>query len=209
MVDPVVASPDVFKVILEGPRARVLEGTWKPGQQDNMHGHPSMVAYAVTPIFGLSYEADDSSYSVRITQGRVLLQQAVTAHSFKNSAKEPAKMILVELKPGQKHGKMPPDAAPDAQTASPEIFDLLEVDSQVRVLLATWKPGQKDKLHGHPALTIYAITDVTGKLHEADGTTTDLDLKAGTAMFHEPTKGHYFENTGKAPAQMLLIEQRK
>lgn len=209
MVDPLVASPDVFRVILEGPRARVLEGTWQPGQQDKMHGHPTLVAYAETPIFGLSYEADDSSYSVRITSGRVLLQQAVTAHSFKNSAKEVAKMIIVELKPGQKHGKMPSDAAPDAQTASPEIFELLGVDSHVRVLLATWKPGQKDTLHGHPALTVYAITDVTGKLHEADGTTSDIDLKAGTAMFHEPTKGHFFENTGKAPAQMLLVEQRE
>ena len=34
------ASPDVYKVLAENDQWRVLEATWQPGQEDNMHSHP-------------------------------------------------------------------------------------------------------------------------------------------------------------------------
>lgn len=209
-VDPVVASPDVFKVILDGPRARVLEATWQPGQQDHMHGHPTLIAYAVTPIFGLAIGPDESQESIRLPQGRVLKQAPVAAHAFKNGSKEVAKMIIVELKPEAKNVRAPRDATTDALAAAPEIFELMAWDSEARVLLGSWKPGQRDALHSHPALTVYAITDVQGKLFDADGKVVEeVSMKAGTALFLDPVKAHQFENTGSATAQLLLVEQRR
>lgn len=208
IVDPVAVSPDVYKVILDGPRMRILEATWQPGQKDKPHGHPPLIAYAITEVFGLAYDVEDY-VSIRIRQGRAFHQAAVASHYFENRSTNVAKMVIVELKQGQPTARIPDDAAPPAVTASPDIYELIMFDSTVRVLLATWKPGQKDELHGHPALTAYAITDVTGKLTDEEGKTTDVILKAGTALFQEPVKSHIFENVGEETAQLLLIEARK
>ncbi len=209
LIDPVAASPDVFKVILDGERMRVLEATWKPKQRDNLHGHPALVAYAVTPIFGIGHEGDDQRFSIRIPQGRFFHQPAVASHAFENSSTEVAKMVIFELKPEASGVRLPKGAAADPLVASPDIYKQISVDAQVRVLLGTWKPGQKDALHAHPACAVYAITDVRGKLHSDDGKTTDVVLKRGTALFEDPIKAHSFENLAATEAQLLIIEQRK
>jgi quercetin dioxygenase-like cupin family protein len=209
-VDPLVASPDVFKVILDGPRARVLHGTWQPGQRDNMHGHPTLIVYAVTPIFGIAHGSDESQESIRLPQGRVLKQAPVPAHAFQNNSTDVAQMIIVELKPDAKKVRPPKDAVTDALAASPEVFELMAFDSEARVLIGTWQPGQKDALHSHPAVTAYAITDVQGRAYdEAGKVIQEVSLKAGTALFLDPVKAHQFENTGSAPAQLLIVEQRR
>lgn len=33
------ASPDVYKIVAENAQWRVIEATWKPGQEDNFHSH--------------------------------------------------------------------------------------------------------------------------------------------------------------------------
>ena len=209
-IDPVVASPKVFKVILDGPRARVLEATWQPGQLDVMHGHPTLIVYAVTPLFGIAHAPDGSMESIRLPQGRVMKQAPVLAHAFENKSNEVAKMIIVELKPEATHVRAPKNAVTDALSANPDVFELMEFDSEARVLIGTWKPGQKDVLHSHPALTIYAITDVHGRVYdEAGKLINEVNLKAGSADFVDPVEAHQFENTGSATAQLLLVEQRR
>ena len=47
--DPIVASPEVYKVLFEDALMRVLEVTYRPGQQDNWHGHPRYFVYVVEP----------------------------------------------------------------------------------------------------------------------------------------------------------------
>jgi hypothetical protein len=208
-VDPVVASPDVFKVLLDGEHMRFLEATWQPGQHDNPHGHPALVAYAVTEIFGLGNEQDEeeTQMSIRIRQGRAFLQPAIKSHSFENRAKAVAKMVIVELKEG--HPMAPaPHGSVDTLTSSPGVYELAGFDTHTRVLLATWAPGASDKMHGHAARALYAITDVDGQLTDADDKSKPFSMKAGTAIFDEPAKAETFQNTGAAPAQLLIVESR-
>lgn len=207
MVDPVVASPDVFKVLLDGEHMRVLEATWQPGQRDNPHGHPALVAYAVTEIFGLGNEDNGDQFSIRIVKERVFLQEPVRSHSFENRGRNVAKMVIFEIK--DKVSLPPPRGAVDPKVASPGVYALMDSSPDVRVLLATWQPGQTDALHGHPLLAAYAITDVEGTLRDAKGVATPFSMKAGTARFDDPIDAHSFENTGTAPAQLLLIEARQ
>lgn len=208
VVDPVKVSPDVFKVLLDGPRMRVIEATWKPGQQDNPHGHPELIAYALTEVHGIAYDDDGTPVSIRAKQGRVFVQSAVASHAFKNQGTSVAKLVIVELKDAPP-APMPPGAANDAITASPDIYEFMGSDPKVKVLLATWKPGQRDEFHGHPATTLYAITDIQGNLYDADDKATPFTMKAGEARFEDPVRGHSFENTGASPAQMLIVEKRK
>lgn len=208
-LDPVKVSPEVYKVLLDGDRMRVLEATWQPGARDNYHGHPSLMAYALTEVFGLAYDEDESQVSIRIKQGRGLLQAPVEKHAFENRGKLAARMLIVEFKEGVRPAPLPKKAR-DAQTASPDIYDLVAFDTHVRALLATWQPGQQDEVHGHAALARYAITDVDGEFYDGDGKLIGpVHVKAGTAAFEEPVEAHSFKNTGTAPAQMLLVEARK
>lgn len=209
MVDPVKVSPEVFKVLKDGERMRAIEAVWQPGQQDHAHGHPPLVAYALTDIHGIAYDDDGTPVSIRIKQGRVFLQAAVLSHAFQNMGKNVAKMIIIELKEGVRAAPMPKDAPNDAISASPDIYEFMGSEPKVKVLLATWQPGQRDVPHGHPAVAAYAITDIQGKLYDKDDNATPVSIEAGTVVFEDPVKFHSFENTGSAPAQMLIVEARK
>lgn len=46
--DAVAVAPDVYKVLLENERVRVLEVKAKPGMRTAMHTHPSLVAVGIT-----------------------------------------------------------------------------------------------------------------------------------------------------------------
>jgi hypothetical protein len=44
--------------------------------------------------------------------------------------------------------------------ASPDVSKVIAESGDTRVILATWKPGQRDEWHSHPANTVaYALTD--------------------------------------------------
>lgn len=209
VVDPVTVSPDVFKVLADSERMRVIEATWVPEQKDNPHGHPPLIGYALTDIHGIAYDDDGTPVSIRSKKGRVFLQAAVQSHAFKNAGKDVAKMIIVEVKENVAPAPIPINSALDAITASPDIFEFMGSDPKVKVLLATWQPGQRDETHGHPATAAYAITDIQGNLYDADGKPTPVTMKAGEVRFEDPVKAHSFENTGTAPAQILIVEKRK
>jgi hypothetical protein len=59
--------------------------------------------------------------------------------------------------------------------------------------------------HSHNERLVIAITDASIKLTTEDGTSQDLDLKAGTA-FWGGTETHMVINTGKQPAKFYAVE---
>ena len=46
--DAVTVAPHVYRVITENGRVRVLEASAKAGDKTEMHGHPAVVAVAIT-----------------------------------------------------------------------------------------------------------------------------------------------------------------
>jgi quercetin dioxygenase-like cupin family protein len=80
-------------------------------------------------------------------------------------------------------------------------------NEQVRILEATFKPGDKIALHQHPDHVAYVLSP--GKLHVsgADGKAQDFDLKAGQAVFL-PAQSHAAENTGTTEAKLVVVELR-
>src|SRR5437763_11511823 len=46
--DPVKASPQYYKILLENDRVRVLEYRLKPGEKEAMHSHPAGVVYVLS-----------------------------------------------------------------------------------------------------------------------------------------------------------------
>lgn len=98
------------------------------------------------------------------------------------------------------------EVLPSYQT-SPEIYKVIAENDEMRVILATWPAGFRDKIHSHPkSHAAYSLTDCHRKLHKPDGTVDDKELKAGSARIAAPVKAHSFENVGTKACQMVLVE---
>ena len=95
-VDPTVTDPDLYKVIFENDRVRVLEYRDQPGDQTHPHRHPDSVMYTL------------SSFRRRISDGRHQVDVDIPAgtvrwvgaqeHSGQNTGETPTHSIFVELK---------------------------------------------------------------------------------------------------------------
>ena len=81
-------------------------------------------------------------------------------------------------------------------------------NDRVRVLEATLKPGDKEKVHSHPAYVIYVIEGGRVRTHGLDGTTTDAEFKTGDVIYRDPVT-HWAENTGNTTIRLELVELKK
>ncbi len=97
MADSVSVAPDVYSVMLENARVRVLEIRTKPGQSSEIHSHPDMVLYAVTDCdWRLGSDSGDP-VDVHIPQGDSMFLDAVT-HTALDIGQSGSHAIAVELK---------------------------------------------------------------------------------------------------------------
>src|SRR5262252_1273444 len=51
------------------------------------------------------------------------------------------------------------ETVPRSSVASPDVYKVMAEGNGLRVVLATWQPGQRDQWHSHPASTYYWLTD--------------------------------------------------
>jgi quercetin dioxygenase-like cupin family protein len=95
---------------------------------------------------------------------------------------------------------------PRSFEASPDIYNVIAEDARYRVIAVTWKPGQRDQLHSHPASAVYYLTDCSVRVHLPDGTFRDYRPPAGTAIVQAPIPGHALENTGTSDCKIIIFE---
>jgi beta-alanine degradation protein BauB len=81
-------------------------------------------------------------------------------------------------------------------------------NARVRVLEATLKPGDKEKLHSHPAYVIYVIEGGKVRTHGVDGSVVEADFKTGDVIYRDPVT-HWAENIGKTTIRLELVELKK
>ena len=102
-----------------------------------------------------------------------------------------------------------PDDMPLSFQASPDVYQVMVDNDEMRVVLATWQPGQKDKDHSHPMIAVYTIKDCQLRVTTPDGKSRDVSNKAGLARINQPVKSHSVENIGKTECQQVLVELKK
>lgn len=94
--------------------------------------------------------------------------------------------------------------------ASPEVYKVLAENEELRVIRATWMPGQKDAMHSHPMLAAYSLTDCRFRIYKPDGTTVEKSFKAHDgARVKGATRKHSFENITDKPCETLLVERKR
>ncbi len=101
------------------------------------------------------------------------------------------------------------DEAPDMVTASPNVYKVIAENDSLRLVAATWKPGQRDMMHSHPAIGIYILSDCEKmRIHHADGTSNDWSAKSGAAGTNAPVTSHAIENIGDTECRLILFEPK-
>jgi len=91
----------------------------------------------------------------------------------------------------------------------PDVYKVVFEDQNFRVIAATWKKGSTDKPHSHPVpFVIYALDDCTIRVHNPDGSSRDINSKAGTAFAGPITTSHTAENMGTVDCHALFVERK-
>lgn len=99
------------------------------------------------------------------------------------------------------------DDSPRSYKASPDVYKVVAEHDRMRVIAATWKPGQRDQWHSHPAAALYWLTDCTGRTYLPDGKFLDRNPKAGSAVVQPAVKSHSFENRSGTECKAIIFEQ--
>lgn len=99
--------------------------------------------------------------------------------------------------------------APSSHVANPGVYKVLQENDQFRVVLATWKPGQRDEFHSHPANATYTLTPCHARLYGPDNKVLgEAQRPAGFAALQPPIASHSFENIGTNECQILIVERK-
>lgn len=97
-IDPVVVSPDMYKVLLENEHVRVVEYEIPPGQKDNWHTHPAKVSYIVAGGSLKITPEQGESFIVEEKTGSTTWFEAVGKHFGENVGQTPIRIVFVEIK---------------------------------------------------------------------------------------------------------------
>jgi mannose-6-phosphate isomerase-like protein (cupin superfamily) len=98
-----------------------------------------------------------------------------------------------------------PAFAQDAVKADPKHYKVVAENERVRVLKATYGPGEKSVMHEHPDTFAVFLTDVNVRFTFADGKSVEATRKPGDAMVDAAVK-HQPENLGAAKMEAIIVE---
>ena len=95
--------------------------------------------------------------------------------------------------------------AQDMVKVAPNNSKVLVDNDQVRVVEVSLKPGEKLPMHSHPSYVVYFLTGGKVKTTTADGKSTEVEHKAGEAIWSEPVT-HSNVNIGTTLQKALVVE---
>ncbi|MGA2592656.1 MAG: cytoplasmic protein [Bryobacteraceae bacterium] len=96
----------------------------------------------------------------------------------------------------------------DPVKLDPKHYKVVLNNDQVRVLRATYGPGEKSVMHEHPASVAVFMSDGHVKFTLPDGTSLDNNGKAHDAIWADAGK-HLPENIGDKPLEVMVIELKR
>ena len=94
--DPVVVASEIYKLVMENERVRVLEVVMPPGAASPPHAHPDAVWYLLSPA-KLAFTASDGAVFEGEFPAGAVWREAET-HAAKNISPSEMRAIAIELK---------------------------------------------------------------------------------------------------------------
>lgn len=92
-----VASPDVYQVIGENDKFRIIQAVWQPGQIDKPHSHKPLGVYFLNDCHVRIHEAGKSR-EAKPAGGKAFMQKPVLEHRLENIGSKVCRMVLFEEK---------------------------------------------------------------------------------------------------------------
>ena len=202
--DPAVVDADHYKVEFENDRVRVLRITYGPGEKSVMHYHPGNVAVILTDQKGRFTLPDGSTEEAEAKAGDAVWGDG-GQHLPENLGDKPLELILVELK---EHEAEVGETGPDPTEVDSDHYKAEFENDRVRAVRISYGPGEKSVMHYHPAGVAVFLTDQKVKSTMTDGSTQEVEAKAGEALWMEAGQ-HLPENLADKPLELILVELKK
>jgi beta-alanine degradation protein BauB len=95
-MDPLMAASNVYKLLNENDKVRVLKTSFKPNAVAKMHHHPNHVVYALTGG-KISLTSGGKTQEMEIKEGQVIFLDA-QEHEAKNVGNTTLDLLVIELK---------------------------------------------------------------------------------------------------------------
>ena len=95
--DAISVAPNLYKVLLENNRVRILETRYGPGVKSDMHSHPDLAVVILTPAKAKFTLADGQTIDMELQAGESVFMEA-QEHTVENTGTSEIHAILVELK---------------------------------------------------------------------------------------------------------------
>ena len=200
-IDATEVSPEHYKLLSEEGKVRIIEMTLEPGAKDNLHSHNFESVYFVSGGKVNIYVGEDIVVA-DIPDGHVMHHEPWN-HTVENIGETPIRAILFE----QMEKETSPDFEGyiDAVETSPENYELLSEDGNVRVIMMTLEPGQSDTEHSHKSESAYFLSGGKVIIHVGEET-IEAEIPDGHVMHHGPWT-HYVENVGETAIQAIIFER--
>jgi len=129
--------------------------------------------------------------------------RAAEVHSVKNTGKTEMKVLMAEV--SRPVGTTSFDASMDASKIAGNLYKVMKDTMGIRILHATYKPGQSSAMHSHPDLVLYVLSGGKVEFTEKDGKKIKSELKTGMSAI-VPADTHSVKNIGSTTARVLLVE---
>ena len=202
-MDAAKVAPDLYKVVKDTMGIRILEINYKPGDSSAMHSHPDNVLYVIDGGKSLMTAKDGTTQTNELKSGMIAINGSGT-HSVKNVGTKPVKAILIEV--SRPNNAAPAqDPAMDATKVAPTLYKTVADSLNIRVVMATYKPGASSAMHAHPDNAIYIVEGGKALMTSKDGTKMDNTFTKGTALVR-PGESHSVKNTGSTTLKVLIVE---
>lgn len=197
--DPVKSNPDVYSVVLENAKVRVLRAKVKPGGKTTMHDHPDTVVIALSDAKVKFTGADGKATEVPLKAEEAIWTPA-EKHMGENLEKNAAEVILVELKPSKG-----PAATIPTNRAEMKITPFLD-NPRVMAYRATTSPKFQEA-----AGSTHDFDQVIVALQDTDAVAVSVEgkvkssWKRGDVLFIGRGIKHESKNNGSKSADVIVV----
>ena len=96
---------------------------------------------------------------------------------------------------------------PDSVISDPKHYKIEFENSKVRVVRISYGPKESSVMHSHPAGTIVFLTDLHVRFTFPDGTSQEMQAKAGQTAWMDGTT-HQPENLSDQSLELIYVEAK-
>ncbi|HUF09444.1 MAG TPA: hypothetical protein VMO47_09000, partial [Rhodothermales bacterium] len=206
-MDATVVAPDVYTVIHEDERVRILDMKLPAGVTDGMHSHPDEAVYFIKGSKLRIHLPDGESMEMDVPDGAPLSHEAWT-HTVENIGDSLLHAVVFELKEGARDSAgVIPEGMGAAET-SPDVYSVLLEDERVRILEMKLPAGQSDNEHVHTAEAVYFLSGGRARIHLPNGEVIEAEVPDG-GFLSNPMWQHRVENVGESEVHAVIVELKE